>query len=46
MTDKINEHPVYIYKDILKSRSESGQVIVDKRNAIHYENISLSLQKV
>ena len=44
MTDKINEHQgVYIQGHIKIYDPESGQVIVDKRNAIHYENISLSL---
>ena len=44
MTDKINEHQgVYIQGHIKIHDTESGQVIVDKRNAIHYENISLSL---
>tara|TARA_B100000282_G_scaffold757_1_gene539 strand:- start:4145 stop:4759 length:615 start_codon:yes stop_codon:yes gene_type:complete len=44
MTDKINEHQgVYIQGHIKIHDPESGQVIVDKRNAIHYENISLSL---
>tara|TARA_B100001057_G_scaffold126591_1_gene125511 strand:- start:33377 stop:33991 length:615 start_codon:yes stop_codon:yes gene_type:complete len=44
MTDKINEHQgVYIQGHIKIYDPESGQVIIDKRNAIHYENISLSL---
>ena len=44
MTDKINEHQgVYIQGHIKIHDPESGEVLVDKRNAIHYENISLSL---
>tara|TARA_B100001057_G_scaffold385061_2_gene391722 strand:- start:30125 stop:30739 length:615 start_codon:yes stop_codon:yes gene_type:complete len=44
MTDKINEHQgVYIQGHIKIHDPESGEVIIDKRNAIHYENISLSL---
>ena len=44
MTDKINEHQgVYIQGHIKIRDPESGEVIIDKRNAIHYENISLSL---
>ena len=44
MTDKINEHQgVYIQGHIKIPDPESGEVLVDKRNAIHYENISLSL---
>jgi len=44
MTDKINEQQgVYIQGHIKIHDPESGEVIVDKRNAIHYENMSLSL---
>ena len=44
MTDKINEKQgVYIQGHIKIHDPESGEVIVDKRNAIHYENMSLSL---
>ena len=44
MTDKINEHQgVHIQGHIKIHDPESGEVIVDKRNAIHYENMSLSL---
>ena len=44
MTDKINEQQgVHIQGHIKIHDPESGEVIVDKRNAIHYENMSLSL---
>ena len=41
MTDKINEHQgVYIQGHIKIYDPESGQVIIDKRNAIHYGNMA------
>jgi len=44
MKDKINEQQgVHIQGHIKIHDPESGEVIVDKRNAIHYENMSLSL---
>ena len=44
MTDKINEQQgVHIQGHIKIHDPVSGEVIVDKRNAIHYENMSLSL---
>jgi hypothetical protein len=44
MTDKIDENQgVYIQGHIKIHDPESGEVIVDKRNAIHYENMSMSL---
>ena len=44
MTDKINENQgVHIQGHIKIHNPETGEVIVDKRNAIHYENMSLSL---
>lgn len=44
MTDKIDENQgVYIQGHIKIHDPESGEVIVDKRNAIHYENMSISL---
>ena len=44
MTDKINEQQgVHIQGHIKIYDPKTGEVIVDKRNAIHYENMSLSL---
>jgi hypothetical protein len=44
MTDTINEqNGVLIQGHIKISDPESGKVLVDKRNAIHYENMSIAL---
>ena len=44
MTDNINEQNGVLLQGHIKiSDPESGKVIVDKRNAIHYENMSIAL---
>jgi hypothetical protein len=44
MTDKINEQNGVLLQGHIKiSDPESGKVLVDKRNAIHYENMSVAL---
>ena len=44
MTDNINEQNGVLLQGHIKiSDLESGKVIVDKRNAIHYENMSIAL---
>jgi hypothetical protein len=44
MTDNLNDlNGVLLQGHIKISDPESGNVIVDKRNAIHYENMSISL---
>ena len=44
MTDKINEKSGVLLQGHIKIFDpESGKIIVDKRNAIHYENMSISL---
>ena len=44
MTDKINEKSGVLIQGHIKIHNpESGEVLVDKRNAIHYENMSISL---
>ena len=44
MTDKINENSGVLVQGHIKIHDpESGEVIVNKRNAIHYENMSISL---
>ena len=44
MTDKINEQSGVLLQGHIKIHNpESGEVLVDKRNAIHYENMSISL---
>ena len=43
MTDKINEQSGVLLQGHIKIQSRVGEVLVDKRNAIHYENMSISL---
>ena len=44
MTDKFDDYNGVLLQGHIKiSDPESGETIVDKRNAIHYENISISL---
>ena len=44
MTDKINENSGVLIQGHIKIHNpETGEVIVDKNNAIHYENMSISL---
>ena len=44
MTDKLNEQSGVLLQGHIKIHNpETGEVIVDKRNAIHYENMSISL---
>lgn len=44
MTDKINENSGILLQGHIKIHEpESGKVLIDKRNAIHYENMSISL---
>ena len=44
MTDKLKEDSGIIVQGHIKiSDPESGKVYIDKRNAIHYENMSISL---
>lgn len=44
MTDKINEKQGVLLQGHIKIHDpESGEVHVDKRNAIHYENMSIAL---
>ena len=44
MTDKINEQNGVLLQGHIKiSDPESGKVLVNKRNAIHYENMSIAL---
>ena len=44
MTDKMNENSGVLLQGHIKIHNpETGEVIVDKRNAIHYENMSISL---
>jgi hypothetical protein len=44
MTDKFDDYNGVLLQGHIKiSDPESGEIIVDKRNAIHYENISISL---
>ena len=44
MTDKLNENSGVLLQGHIKIHNpESGEVIVDKRNAIHYENMSEAL---
>lgn len=44
MTDKFDDYNGVLLQGHIKiSDPESGETIVDKRNAIHYENVSISL---
>jgi hypothetical protein len=44
MTDKINEKQGVLLQGHIKIHDpESGEVLIDKRNAIHYENMSIAL---
>lgn len=44
MTDKFNEMNGVLLQGHIKIHDpQSGEVLIDKRNAIHYENMSLSL---
>jgi hypothetical protein len=44
MTDKINEQNGVLLQGHIKiSDPESGKILVNKRNAIHYENMSIAL---
>ena len=44
MTDKLNEQSGVLIQGHIKIHNpETGEVIIDKRNAIHYENMSISL---
>lgn len=44
MTDKINETQGVLLQGHIKIHDpESGQILIDKRNAIHYENMSIAL---
>jgi hypothetical protein len=44
MTDKINEKSGILLQGHIKIHEpDTGKVIIDKRNAIHYENMSISL---
>jgi hypothetical protein len=44
MTDKLNENSGVLVQGHIKIHNpETGEVIVDKNNAIHYENMSISL---
>ena len=44
MTDKLKEDSGIVVQGHIKiSDPESGKVYVDKRNAIHYENMSIAL---
>ena len=44
MTDKLNEQSGVLLQGHIKIHNpETGEVIIDKRNAIHYENMSISL---
>ena len=44
MTDKINENSGILLQGHIKIHDpKSGEVLIDKRNAIHYENMSISL---
>ena len=47
MTDKLNDKSGVVVKGHIKIHDpNTGEVYVDKRNAIHYENMSIALQKV
>ena len=44
MTDKLNEQSGVLLQGHIKIHNpETGEVIIDKRNAIHYENMSIAL---
>ena len=44
MTNMINEHNgVFVQGHIKIHNPETGEVLVDKKNAIHYENMSIAL---
>ena len=44
MTDKFNEKQGILLQGYIKiTDPTTGEVLVDKRNAIHYENMSISL---
>ena len=44
MTDKINEKQGVLLQGHIKIHDpKSGEVLIDKRNAIHYENMSIAL---
>jgi hypothetical protein len=44
MTDMINEHSgVFVQGHIKIHNPDTGEVFVDKKNAIHYENMSIAL---
>ena len=44
MIDKLKEENGVLLKGHIKiTNPETGEILVDKRNAIHYENMSISL---
>ena len=44
MTDKFNDKQGVLLQGHIKIHNpETGEILVDKRNAIHYENMSISL---
>ena len=44
MTDKLNEKSGVLLQGHIKIHNpETGEILVDKRNAIHYENMSIAL---
>ena len=47
MTDKLNDKSGVVVKGHIKIHDpKTGEVYVDKRNAIHYENMSIALAAV